>query len=282
MRLNTDPGRRNRLATRLLTCLLTAVPCTTALAAESVPGGLYLQPLPDGVVGARYEDQPVLIFRGVAVVGINLDTAPGTHTISLEYGDGRTEKRQFAVTDKRYTEQHLTIENPRMVNPLPEDLARIRDESAKMGAQYRLFTVPTGSPLPFVQPVDGPLSSSFGRRRVLNGERRSPHSGLDIAVDTGTPVASPAPGIVTLTGAFYFNGNTVFVDHGGGLISMMCHLSRIDVSAGQTVARGDILGLVGATGRVTGPHLHWSVSMNGNRVDPVQVMNLFSEAPADL
>lgn len=255
---------------------------TRILAAESVPGGLYLHPLPDGVVAVRYQDKPVLVFRQVAVVGINLDAKPGTHSLTLEFADGHTATRRFAVTDKAYTEQHLTIDNPRMVNPLPEDLARIREESARMGAQYRLFTESTGSPLPFVQPVDGPLSSSFGRRRVLNGERRSPHSGLDIAVDTGTPVANPAPGIVTLTGDFYFNGNTVFVDHGGGLISMMCHLSRIDVSEGQRVSRGDVLGLVGATGRVTGPHLHWSVSMNGNRVDPVQVMNLFSEAPADL
>ena len=150
-----------------------------------------------------------------------------------------------------------------------------------MRAQYRLFTAPAGSPLPFLQPVEGPLSSSFGRRRVLNGEPRSPHSGLDIAADTGTPIVSPAPGTVTLTGDFYFNGNTVFVDHGSGLISMMCHLSRIDVIEGARIDRGDILGQVGATGRVTGPHLHWSVSMNGNRVDPVQVMRLFTESAAD-
>ena len=127
----------------------------------------------------------------------------------------------------------------------------------------------------------GPLSSSFGRRRVLNGERRSPHSGLDIAASSGTPILNPAPGTVTLTGEFYFNGQTVFVDHGQGLISMMCHLSQIDVTQGQSVARGDLLGLVGATGRVTGPHLHWSVSMNGNRVDPVQVMALLTEHPGD-
>lgn len=251
-------------------------------AAESVPGGLYLHPLPDGVVSVRYNDQPVLVFRRVAVVGINLDAEPGMHELTLHYGDGHKETRHFAVTDKTYTEQHLTIENPRMVNPAAEDLERIREESALMRDQYRLFSEAPGSPLPFLQPVDGPLSSSFGRRRVLNGERRSPHSGLDIAVDTGTPVANPAPGTVTLTGDFYFNGNTVFVDHGGGLISMMCHLSRIDVATGQAVARGDVLGLVGATGRVTGPHLHWSVSMNGNRVDPVQVMNLFNERPAEL
>jgi murein DD-endopeptidase MepM/ murein hydrolase activator NlpD len=186
------------------------------------------------------------------------------------------------VSDKRYTEQRLTIDNPRMVNPLEEDLARIREESARMRTQYQRFSVPAAPPQPFLQPVTGPLSSSFGRRRILNGEPRSPHSGLDIAADTGTPVLAPASGTVTLTGDFYFNGNTVFVDHGQGLISMMCHLNRIDVHEGDTVTRGDVLGQVGATGRVTGPHLHWSVSMNGNRVDPVQVMQLFSEQTSEL
>ncbi len=253
----------------------------TAHGAQSVPGGIHLQPLPDGVTEVRYHGRPVLIHRRVALVGINLNAKPGAHKLELRYGDGHRETRHFHVQDKRYTEQHLTIDNPRMVNPLKQDLERIRDESSRMRAQYERFSVPAASPAPFLLPVEGPLSSSFGRRRVLNGERRSPHSGLDIAAPTGTPVSSPAAGTVTLTGDFYFNGNTVFVDHGGGLISMMCHLSRIDVQEGQTVSRGDVLGLVGATGRVTGPHLHWSVSMNGNRVDPVQVMALFAESPPD-
>ena len=253
----------------------------TLEAAESVPGGIHLQPLPDGVAGVSYQGRPVLVHRQVAVVGINLDARPGTHELEIRMADGHRETRHFNVRDKQYTEQHLTIENPRMVNPLAEDLARIREETGRMRAQYALFSPMNGSPEPFLLPVEGPLSSSFGRRRVLNGERRSPHSGLDIAAPSGTPVSSPAPGRVTLTGDFYFNGNTVFVDHGGGLISMMCHLSRIDVSQGQAVARGDVLGLVGATGRVTGPHLHWSVSMNGNRVDPVQVMALFRTGPTE-
>lgn len=273
---------RHRCLPIILICLtglaLAPVPGWTA---ESVPGGVYLHPLPDNVSGVRYRDQPVLIYRQVAMVGIHLNAKPGTHRIVLDYPDGRTEDRHFTVTAKQYTEQHLTIDNPKMVNPDEQDLGRIREESARMRAQYVLFSEPADSPMPFVQPVEGPLSSSFGRRRVLNGQPRSPHSGLDIAASTGTPILSPAPGTVTLTGDFYFNGNTVFVDHGNGLISMMCHLSSIDVADGQLVQRGDPLGLVGATGRVTGPHLHWSVSMNGNRVDPVQVMNLFSEQQVD-
>jgi hypothetical protein len=248
---------------------------------RSVPGGLYLHPLPEDVTGVRYRDRPVLVYREVAVVGIPLSAEPGQHRIQLDYADRESEFRHFTVSAKQYTEQHLTIENKRMVNPNPEDLERIRSESARMRAQYVRFSPLVESPLPFLQPVDGPLSSSFGRRRVLNGQPRSPHSGLDIAVNTGTPVRNPAPGLVTLTGDFFFNGSTVFVDHGAGLITMYCHLSRIDVEEGQHLPRGEVLGAVGATGRVTGPHLHWSVSMNGHRVDPVQVMRLFSDLPAD-
>jgi murein DD-endopeptidase MepM/ murein hydrolase activator NlpD len=264
----------------LLSVILPASPVRAA--AESVPGGIYLHPLPPGVEQVTYRGIPVLIFNQVALVGIHLGAEPGVHRIRVHHADGSVEDRHFAVEAKQYTEQHLTIANPKMVNPDPEDLTRIREESSRMRAQYELFTRELGSPMPFVQPVPGPLSSSFGRRRVLNGEPRSPHSGLDIAAPSGTPIESPAPGVVTLTGDFYFNGNTVFVDHGQGLITMICHLSRIDVAEGDRVDRGDVLGLVGATGRVTGPHLHWSVSMNGNRVDPVQLMGIFTESPADL
>jgi murein DD-endopeptidase MepM/ murein hydrolase activator NlpD len=265
---------------RVLAAALLATLTGWALGAESVPGGIHLQPLPEGVEAVRYQDRRVLIQDGVAMVGIGLNAEPGSHTLELEYADGRTETRHFDVAPKQYTEQHLTIDNPRMVNPAQEDLARIREESARMRAQYARFSSGAEHLMPFLQPVEGPLSSSFGRRRVLNGQPRSPHSGLDIAANTGTLIASPAPGEVTLTGDFYFNGNTVFVDHGQGLVSMFCHLSAIGVTEGERVERGAVLGQVGATGRVTGPHLHWSVSMNGYRVDPVQVMALFQEVPA--
>ncbi len=123
--------------------------------------------------------------------------------------------------------------------------------------------------------MNGPLSSKFGVRRFFNGEERNPHSGLDFAVGAGTPIKTPAAGKVILIGNYFFNGNTVFVDHGQGFISMFCHMSKIDVKVGQPLARGDVVGKVGATGRATGPHMHWNISLNDARVDPAIFIGAF-------
>jgi murein DD-endopeptidase MepM/ murein hydrolase activator NlpD len=130
------------------------------------------------------------------------------------------------------------------------------------------FSEPWPASLRLRAPVAGRRSGSFGLRRVFNGEARQPHSGMDIAAATGTPVLAPGPGLVIDTGDYFFNGQTVWIDHGGGLLSMLCHLSRIDVRTGDTLATGQRLGAVGATGRVTGAHLHWSVLLNRTSVDP--------------
>jgi murein DD-endopeptidase MepM/ murein hydrolase activator NlpD len=140
---------------------------------------------------------------------------------------------------------------------------------------YRRFSPNLPSNLLLDKPVNGPLSSKFGVRRFFNGEERNPHSGLDFAVPAGTPIKTPAAGKVILTGNYFFNGNTVFVDHGQGFISMFCHMSKIDVSAGQQLARGAVVGKVGATGRATGPHMHWNVSLNDARVDPAIFIGAF-------
>ena len=240
----------------------------------AVPGGIHQVDLPPGVNRAFFQGKPVLIHRGRAIVGIPLDAEPGAYEVELS-GSAGPARRPFEVVDKAYPEQRITIENQRMVDPLPEDLQRIRDEMRRQLAQYDRFSSRRLDIVPFVKPVEGITSSPFGRRRILNGQPRSPHSGLDIAAAAGTPIRAPAAGAVTMTGDLYFNGNTVFLDHGQGLISMYCHMSAIDVTQGDEVQRGDVVGRVGATGRVTGAHLHWSVSLNGNRVDPVLVMEAF-------
>jgi murein DD-endopeptidase MepM/ murein hydrolase activator NlpD len=243
------------------------------LRADAVPGGLYaFGPVPPASQ-VRFDDRRVLVVDDTALVGIPLSAAPGTHSLTVTDPSGESVSHQFEVVAKQYPEQRLTIANRKMVNPDPQDLERIRSESAQMREQYLSFTEALQRLRPFLKPVDGVTSSPFGRRRILNDQPRSPHSGLDIAAGQGTPVGAPAPARVSLTGDFYFNGKTVFLDHGQGLVTMYCHLSEISVEPGDAVERGATIGLVGATGRATGPHLHWSVSLNGNRVDPELVIS---------
>jgi len=157
---------------------------------------------------------------------------------------------------------------PAQVNLSPEDEARVTQEREKVRTALEGFTPEAPATLQLAQPVPGRRSSSFGLRRVFNGESRSPHSGMDIAAPQGTPIKVPLPGRVVDVGSYFLNGNNVVVDHGQGLMTMYCHLSNIRVEMGQVVKSGDVLGDVGATGRVTGPHLHWNVILNGASVDP--------------
>ncbi|MDE0178480.1 MAG: M23 family metallopeptidase [Gammaproteobacteria bacterium] len=237
-------------------------------------GGVAALPLPAGAVDVLYGDEPALIVAEHVIVGVGLDAAPGAHHVVVHTVNGN-KTIDFNVVAKAYPEQRLTIPDRRKVNPLPEDLERIGRETKLQRAAYARRTPVRQDLLPFRQPVQGIYSSPFGLRRFLNDQPRSPHSGLDIAADTGTPIAAPAPATVALTGDFFFSGNVVYLDHGGGLVTMYGHLDRIDVKDGQEVDRGDIIGAVGATGRVTGPHLHWTVSIQGDRVDPMVLMQVF-------
>ena len=239
--------------------------------ADQVPGGIALvelgakgdQPMPR----VRYLDRQISVLnrdgKWLAMVGIPLDTAPGTQALLVN-----DREIEFQVNEKEYATQHLTITNKRQVNPNEQDMERINAERVRINKALASWSNSDPMVRDFVAPVNGERTSSFGLRRFFNGEPRNPHSGMDIDGSEGDPIVSPSAGTVVETGDFFFNGNTVFVDHGQGLVTMYCHLSRIDVKPGQSVAAGDTLGLVGSTGRVTGPHLHWSVSLNQAMVNP--------------
>lgn len=244
-----------------------------------MPGGIAIVALSGSETArpeAYYTDRRVMILRAhgqwQAVVGIPLTAKAGKH--SLKVTDGTNERYfSFEVNAKEYESQHLTIKNKRMVNPYEKDLKRIRAEKKRITGAFKAWNEPAQVASRFNIPVTGRLSSPFGLRRFFNEQPRKPHSGLDIAAPTGTPIWAPAAGTVIETGEFFFNGNSVFIDHGQGLISMYCHLDRIDVSKGQNINQGEEIATVGMTGRVTGPHLHWSVSLNNSRVDPALFMS---------
>lgn len=261
----------------LLVCLLLPALAQALPRAEAVPGGVAVIALGEArqtahAPRARYHGNQVLIARDhgqwYAVVGLPLEAKPGQHRLDIEHGDGRRERRAFTVADKSYETQRLTIEDKRKVEPTAADLERIRIETARIGKALGRFSEQAAVSTDFLPPTEGARSSSFGSRRIFNGQPRKPHSGMDIAADEGAPIRAPAAGIVVDTGAFFFNGNTVFLDHGQGLITMYCHLSRIDVKPGERIQAGAHIGTVGKTGRATGPHLHWGVSLNNARVDP--------------
>ncbi len=248
-------------------------PATELPRSSPVPGGVAIVELPSKggqSPEAWYRGKRVMVVRRgerwYAVIGIPLGAKPGKHNVEVK--GGKRKKVSFTVTKKRYREQHLTIKNRRMVNPNAEDLARIRREKQEINAAFARWRHTSQVDAGFILPVDGPLSSPFGLRRYFNGEPRRPHSGLDIAAPKGTPIRAPAAGIVVATGNYFFNGNTVFIDHGQGLITMYCHMDRIDVAKNDVLVEGQVIGRVGMTGRVTGAHLHWSVSLNDTRVDP--------------
>jgi len=202
-----------------------------------------------------------------AIVGIALAASPGDMQLTVHLPGAAERTLPYTVASKRYAEQRLKVA-PRTVDLSPQDQARYERERDHQAQVMATFSTPVPEQLAMQVPVPGRRSSSFGLRRVFNGQARNPHSGMDIAAATGTPVASPLPGTVIDTGDYFFNGQTVWLDHGGGLLSMVCHLSAIDVAVGERVQTGQRVGAVGATGRVTGPHLHWGVMLNRTMVDP--------------
>ncbi len=282
-----QPWLTNRLyiiATILLWSPLSLL-ATTSLPSEArVPGGIAIIQLGDSThnkaPSATYKNRKIMVIernaQWVAIVGIPLSASTSVHYITVEYGNNRT-KLSFSVQEKAYATQHLTIKNKRQVNPNSDDLKRIVKEKKQIRRAFNAWNQSQTIVTQFVPPVDGKMSSSFGLKRFFNKQPRKPHSGMDIAAPQGTIIHAPAPGTVIDTGDFFFNGKTVFLDHGQGLVTMYCHMARISVTPGQTIKLRDTLGTVGMTGRVTGPHLHWSVSLNNTRVDPALFLTSASQ-----
>lgn len=249
-----------------------AVPVNTLPTEALVPGGVAVLATGTQAAEAEFRDDRVMLaeYEGkqYAIVGIPLDARPGSHEVMLTAADGSTTALSFSIVDKQYVEQRLTITNERQVNPNTEDMVRINRESAEMNEAFASWDESLVPVMQMRAPTEGPRSSSFGLRRFFNDQPRAPHSGMDIAAPEGTPIYAPAPGVIRATGNYFFNGNTIILDHGHGLITLYCHMNTIDVTPGTRVEAGEQIGRVGQTGRVTGPHLHWSINLNNVRVDP--------------
>ncbi len=263
-------------AIKILTGLtLLACTCTTQAfpTQQAVPGGLVIIPVAkqsSAVPLAYYAGQRVTVVphegEWLALVGIPLDAQLGQQQLEVTHA-GQQQIFQFEIHNKHYRTQRLRLTDHNTVEPDEDSSVRILQELDLQKRLLRQFSEQTAD-TEFIRPVAGRDSGRFGLRRILNGQQRQPHSGMDIAAATGTPVKLAASGRVIYTGSFFFSGNVVYVDHGSGLLSMYAHLSQIDVQQGELLNQGDHLGLVGKTGRATGPHLHWSVYLNGTAVNP--------------
>ena len=255
-----------------------------------VPGGIALVKLPNHKQDSKvyFNNRRVAVFpyndSWMAMAGIKLSSKPGDYEFSIKEADGRSAKTKVTVKYKEYDEQHLTIKNKRKVNPNKKDSERIAKERVRKKKAKKQFTETTPE-VDFIWPVTGRISSIFGLRRFFNEQERSPHNGLDIAAYEGKPVKAAASGTVIETGDFFFSGNMIYIDHGQGIISLYAHLSEISVKPGDVIKQGDIIGKVGQTGRVTGPHLHFAIFANQTLIDPIFMLprngNQFSETSAE-
>ena len=226
----------------------------------------------------EFGDRRVLVAklgnRWAAAVGIPLDTPAGEASIRVN----TARDVEFDVGEHSYREQRLTVKNQSHVTPDKAQLARIGRERKIIDAALNSWRDVPIENLALAVPVAGPRSSSFGLRRFFNDQPRSPHKGMDIAAAEGSAIATPQDGVVTATGDYFFNGKTVIIDHGQGFVTMYCHLSKIGVEEGASVSAGELLGAVGSTGRVTGPHLHFGTYLNGTAVDPALLLTAHIES----
>ena len=265
---------------RYLAALLLSLPGLAWAAAsgfpldDAVPGGVAVVALPasKSAPHVEFSGQKVMVVRHeghwYALVGLSLDTVPGGKTLEVDVPGSTNLHVGFTVMPKAYAVQALTISNPEMVNPTPEQLKRIDWEQQHLAKVMSRFHETPNPHVSFIWPVNGPETSTFGLKRVLNGEPKSPHSGIDIGAAAGTLIRAPAAGWVADIGNYYYCGRTLTIDLGQGLFSVYCHMSKIEVKKGQWLKRGQKVGRIGATGRTTGPNLHWTVRLNEVPVDP--------------
>jgi murein DD-endopeptidase MepM/ murein hydrolase activator NlpD len=205
---------------------------------------------------------------GRFLIGFGREAGPNA-ILAVIWPDGTQERRALDIAPRAYDIQRIDGLPERLVSPAPEDLARIKQDSTRIAAVRQRDTAETMFASGFAWPAIGAISGVYGSQRILNGQPRQPHFGVDIAAPTGTPVAAPADAIVVLTDeAMFFTGKTLMLDHGHGLTSVFAHLSEIAVGDGERVRKGQIVGRLGATGRVTGAHLHWGMALFGVQLDP--------------
>ena len=209
------------------------------------------------------------------LVGIDIDTKPGKHLVTIDAG-GERRTHTLLVAPKKFPTRRLTVDQA-FVDPPESAKQRIEDESKLLASLWRASLPERLWTEPFVRPVPHAANSAFGTRSIFNGQPRNAHGGADFLSPAGTPVHSPNAGRVVIARSLYFSGNTVIVDHGLGLFSMLAHLSTIEVREGDRIEAGHVVGKVGATGRVTGPHLHWTVRAADARVDPLSLLAVLGQ-----
>lgn len=228
---------------------------------------------PDGMAGTTRSY--------IGLVGIDLQDAPGTHELVLDVASASDHRRlsfNILIIKEKRAVQHLTLPKDK-VDLDDESLVRVKAEQAQVRTVLDSVSAQRLWASHFIRPVDGPVTGAFGRQRIINGQAKNPHNGEDIAAPLGADVVAMNDGVVSLTANHFFSGKGIFLDHGLGLYSMYFHLSEVSVIEGQQVTRGQVIGKVGASGRATGPHLHWGVNLNGARVDPLSLLKLSFTPP---
>ena len=234
-------------------------------------------------VQLRFQDRkfPMIkieeLHKFIALVGLDLDLKPGNYslvgTLLKKNGEQQSKKEQIIVLPKEFPLKKLWVDE-KFVTPPEDSLERIKRESELLNAIYGMYTLMWFGEGKFIIPSEGEMAPNFGERRIFNNQPRSPHSGIDISSPFGADVKASNFGSVVVANDLYYSGKTVVIDHGLGVFSMYCHFSKITVHIGDQVSKGDVIGEIGATGRVTGPHLHWAFKVSGSRVNPLSFLQL--------